>query len=172
MKLTWFGSLTFRVQLGGSIVVLDAVDAPQGIDAAELVSGADLVISVDQGQQVDLETWRPRRPARLLDEAGTPQGVQTWNAGNGTMLFEAPGEPPLLILSETIPKLGRWASEAVVVLHGDVGELARLLLAQCAPRLIALAGSEADIDLAIPALRDLLDGTGLVALETGMALEV
>ena len=46
------------------------------------------------------------------------------------------------------------------------------VLADTPPRLIALAGNESAVDLAIPALRDALDGAGLVALEAGMALEI
>jgi hypothetical protein len=46
------------------------------------------------------------------------------------------------------------------------------LLERAAPRLIALAGSESEMDAAFEALRDRLDGTGLIALERGLAVEV
>jgi hypothetical protein len=40
------------------------------------------------------------------------------------------------------------------------------------PRLMALAASDATVERTIANLRDRLEGTGLVALEPGLALEV
>jgi hypothetical protein len=88
---------------------------------------------------------------------------------------EALGEPPLLLVSAQAPPLGRWAEGAVVVLFGPGERLAALggaVLDDTPPRLLALAGSEAAIDLTIPALRDRLGETGLVSLEAGLALEI
>lgn len=171
MKLTWFGGTTFRVHIGGSIVVVDAGQAPAGIDGAELVSGADVVFALGEGPEVDLATWRPRKVARLLDADDESAGVEHWHI-DGATLIEVAGEPPLLIVAANVPPLGRWAGEAVVVVCGDVARLGRLALEHSAPRLLALAGSDKVIDLAIPILRDLLDGTGLMALQVGMAVEV
>ena len=65
---------------------------------------------------------------------------------------------------------GRWSSEAVVVAFAgsDIGAV----LDAFRPKLMALAVPEAEVDRTIAALRDQLDGTGLVALEPGLALEV
>jgi hypothetical protein len=177
MKLTWFGGTTIRVHIGGAILVVDAEGAPGGIDAAELVSGADLVIAgFGKGlPSVDAARWKPRRPPRLLDEGTELPAGEAWLAGPGAVLVDAVAEPPLLLVAGDLPGLGRWADGAVVVLFGDGAVLERLggvVLDDAPPRLLALAGNEAAMDVAIPALRDRLDGTGLVALEAGMALEI
>jgi hypothetical protein len=81
----------------------------------------------------------------------------------------------LLLFPKSSLQLGRWADQAVILLVGNGEELAqmgRAILSHRAPRLLALAGDDKALDHAIPALRDKLDGTGLVALEQGMALEV
>ena len=92
------------------------------------------------------------------------------------MLIDAAGEPPLVLLgSGAQPRFGRWADDAVVVLFGGGDSVVRggsVLLDVARPKLIALAADEATVDLAIAALRDHLDGTGLVSLEPGLALEV
>jgi len=173
MKLTWFGGTTVRVHIGGVILVVD----PAGIDGAELVSGADSVIgSFGAGlPAVDVAAWKPRKAPRLVDEGDVPATVETWSAGAGALLVDAIGEPPLLMVAGEVPALGRWVEDAVVVLFGDGAGLIRLgraVLEDRQPRLLALAGDEADIDAAIPALRDVLDGTGLVSLEAGLALEI
>lgn len=177
MKLTWFGGTTVRIHIGGAILVVDAEGAPGGIDAAELVSGADVVVErFGAGlPEVDTARWKPRKAPRLLDEGEEPPAVDAWAAGPGAVLVEAVGEPPLLLVAGGVPALRRWADGAVVALFGDgAGLVARgeAVLDDVPPRLLALAGNEAAIDAAIPALRDRLDGTGLVALEAGMALEI
>lgn len=177
MKLTWFGGATIRIHIGGAILVVDAEGAPAGIDAAELVSGADVVIAGFGAElpEVDPAGWKPRKVPRLLDEGEDLPVVEAWSAGPGVVLVEAIGEAPLLLVAGDVPGLGRWADGAVVALFGDgAGLIARgeAVLEEGPPRLLALAGDEAAIDMAIPALRDRLDGTGLVALEAGMALEV
>jgi hypothetical protein len=177
MKLTWFGGTTVRIHIGGAILVVDAEGAPDGIDAAELVSGADVVVEAFGAglPAVNTASWRPRKLPRMLDEGEELPKVEAWSAGPGAMLVEAVGEPPLLLLAGDVPRLGRWADGAVVALFGDGAALSRMglaVLADTPPRLIALAGNESAVDLAIPALRDALDGAGLVALEAGMALEI
>ena len=177
MKLTWFGGTTIRIHIGGAILVLDPAGAPAGIDAAELVSGADLAIDGfgPDLPAVDGGNWRPRKVPRLLDEGETLPAVEALSLGSGAILVDAIGEAPLLLVTGAVPPLGRWAESAIVVLFGDgiaLGALGRAVLDDRGPRLLALAGDEAAVDLAIPALRDGLDGTGLVALEAGLALEV
>lgn len=177
MKLTWFGGTTIRIHIGGAILVVDPAGAPQGIDPAELVSGADTVIAgFGAGLAgADSAKWKPRRPPRVLDETDTPPAVDAWSVGEGAVLVDAIGEPPLLLVGGDLPPLGRWAEGAVVVLVGSgerLAALGRAVLDDTPPRLLALAGDEAAIDSAILALRDRLDGTGLVSLEAGLALEI
>ena len=177
MKLTWFGGTTIRIHIGGAILVVDADGAPAGIDATELVSGADSVIAGFGAAlaKVDTARWKPRRPTRLLDKGEQLPPVEAWSAGAGCLLVDAVGEPPLLLVAGEVPVLGRWADGAVVVLFGDGAQLealGRALLDESPPRLLVLAGEEDAVDLAIPALRDRLDGAGLVALHARLALEV
>lgn len=176
MKLTWFGGTTMRIHIGGAILVMDAEGAPEGIDQTELVSGADRVFGMDDGlAAVESVKWRPRRPARLADEADEANAVEVWAAGEGAVLIDAIGEPPLVLASGTLPEPGRWGGEAVFVLFGDgatMSGLGEALLDMTAPRLIALAGDEADVEFAIDALRERLDGAGLMSLEAAMAVEV
>lgn len=177
MKLTWFGGTTVRIHIGGAILVVDAERAPVGIDAAELVSGADAVVSAFGAglPAVDTARWKPRKVPRVLDEGEQLPAVETWSAGPGALLVDAVGEPPLLLVAGEVPPLSRWAEGGVVALFGEGAGLARMglaVLADTPPRLLALAGDEAAIDAAIAALRDGLDGTGLVSLEAGLAVEV
>ena len=177
MKLTWFGGTTLRIYSGGKIVVLDPAGAPAGIDAAELVAGADMVVG-DFGAglpAIDTANWKVPKPARPLDEDGDVPVVRCWSAGRDAVLVEALGEPVLLLVRGAVPDLGRWADGAVVTLFGDgagLGAAGMAVLAQRAPRLLALAGDEAAVDMAIPILREGLEGSSLVALEAGLALEI
>lgn len=177
MKLTWFGGTTLRIHIGGVILVLDPAGAPAGIDAAELVSGADQVVR-DFGADLpvlDTQGWGPRQPQRLIDDGVELPPVKCWLAGPDAVLVDAMGEAPLLLVRGAVPALGRWAEGAVAVVFGSGAGLSVIgmaVLAARAPRLLALAGDEAAVDQAIPLLRDGLDGSGLVALEAGLALEI
>ena len=175
MKLTWFGGSTIRIHIGGAILVLDPEGAPAGIDRTELVSGADRVIGgFGVGlPEADPASWKPRRAQRLIDAEGASSAVVAWSVGPGAVLVEAEGEAPLLLLAGEVPGLGRWAESAVICLFGEgLAALGQAVLAERAPRLLALAASEVAVDAAVPALRERLDGTGLVALEPGLAVEV
>ncbi len=177
MKLTWFGGTTARIHIGGVILVIDAAGAPAQIVASELVSGADCVVeNFGAGlEAVDSAQWRPRKAQRPLDDEATEPAVACWQAGPGALLVEAPGEPVLLLIKGAVPELGRWADGAVVVLFGDGEALSgagQAVLAGRGPRLLALAGDEAALDQAIGALRDVLDGAALLALEAGLAVEI
>jgi hypothetical protein len=79
----------------------------------------------------------------------------------------------LVLAKGDFAAVGRWPGQAVVVLIGEgLAERGGALLKGHAPRLIALAGAEPEVDAAFDALRASLDGTGLIALERGMAVEV
>ncbi|MET3925357.1 hypothetical protein [Devosia sp. 2618] len=178
MKLTWFGGTTIRVHIGGAILVVDAAGAPGGIDAVELVSGADGVIErfgVDL-PRVETGRWKRRKAERLLDTpSDAPPVVETFSAGAGAVLIDAVGEPPLMLIAGEVPPLGRWTDSAVLVVFGHGAGLTRLgaaVLDDTPPRLLVLAGDEDAVDVAIPALRDQLDGAGLMALQAGLALEI
>ena len=169
MKLTWFGGRTLRIHIGGKILVCDADGAPAGIDRQELLSGADRAFAMsDGGPAIDAARWQPRRPTALLDEAKRPE-VLLHNIGSSSVLVDAVGEPPLLLLAANV-SAGRWGRDAVVVAFSS--DVAEASLGALSPRLIALAMPELDADATIARLRDRLGGTALVALEPGMALEV
>ena len=175
MKLTWFGGTTFRVYLGGEIVVVDAGRAPAGVDRGELLAGADRVVALAGDAAVpsiDAAAWRPKA-VRPMDEQ---LPAEILGIGPSALLIAAAGEPPLVILgSGEPPRFGRWADGAVVVLTSGresfVAE-ASVLLDVARPRLVALAADEQTLDLAVEELSEHLDGAGLVSLEPGLALEV
>jgi hypothetical protein len=177
MKLTWFGGTTVRIHIGGAILVIDPAGAPAGIDGTELVSGADVVVDAFGAglEPVDTAVWRPQRPVRLVDDNTQAPQLACWSAGDNAMVVDAPGEVPLLLVKGSVPPLGRWVDGAVVVVFGDgpaLGRVGMVVLAARAPRLLALAGDEAAVDLALAILRDGLDGSGLLALESGLAVEI
>lgn len=179
MKLTWFAGTTFRIHVGGRILVSDPHLAPASIAPRELVSGADdtFGLAVDDYRlaEIDPALWRPRRAARVIDADPVDEQVHVLRMGPDAVLIDAPGEAPLVLLAgEAPPRFGRWADEAVVVLAGSGEALVALGLAVVAatrPRLVALAGDQPAIEHAIASLRGHLDGTGLVSLEPGLALE-
>jgi hypothetical protein len=150
MKLTWFGGTTLRIHVGGEILVMNAPD-----DGGELVSGADRLFWSSE-RLPDAGNWRPRSSGRLID--AEPEGVLLHRIGQA-VLVDAAGEPPLVI---GYAEPGRWGSEAVMVLFEPA--------APPPVRLIALALD--DVDSAIARMAPKLDGTALVALERGLALEV
>lgn len=176
MKLTWFGGTTVRIHIGGAILVVDPEGAPDGIDAVELVSGADRIVHGDRGgvAVADPLSWRPPVAARLIDTEDDRARAEVWSLGGAALLVAAAGEPPLLLVWGDLPDmLGNWATMAVFVLVGEqLRERSDAVAQGIAPRLIVLAGAEDEIDLAFAALEGRLDGTGLVALEAGLALEI
>lgn len=174
MKITWFSNTAFRIHIGGQILVVDADQAARDIEPKELVSGADLVVRLDdETAQADGSNWSPRPPQRLLDADKSVRPLVVSSLGAGTLLVDADADHPLLLVAGEVPAAGRWAEKAVIVLIGeDLAARAGRLLAARAPRLIALAGGEAEVSAAFEAVRDRLDGASFVALEPGMAVEV
>jgi hypothetical protein len=173
MKLTWFGSSALRIYLGGEVVVIDADAAAEGVDRNELRSGADQVLELNGSHAAtDGKDWKPRPAQRLLEAGDAVRPVAVWTLGERALLIDPDEDRPLLVLGGAVPELGRWVERAVVLLVGTgLAERAQVLVERGAPRLIALAAAEVEIDAAIAAIRDLLDGTGLVALEPGLAVE-
>ncbi|WP_375450873.1 hypothetical protein [uncultured Devosia sp.] len=175
MKLTWFGGTTMRVHIGGKMLVIDGAGAPEGVEPAELLSGADSVVALDDGGLGQVAAnWMPRRVGALLD-AGDDTEVQMHRIGAGAIVVDAIGEQPLLLVTGAVEPIGRWTGNAVVVVMGapeTLPELAATVLERLRPKLIAVAGPEAAAEQVIALIGTSLDGTGLVSLEPGLALEV
>lgn len=174
MKLTWFGGTTFRIHTGGRMLVVEAEGALDWVDGAELVSGADRALGFsDVLPQVDARRWAPRRVGALIDEGAELPEVLVFRLTADAVLIEALGEAPLVIATGGVPEAGRWGREAVVVIAGrDLPGTAVSVVTEIGPRLIAIAGGEHAAEEAIEAVRDLLDGAGLMVMEPGLALEV
>lgn len=174
MKLTWFGGSTFRVHIGGWMIVVDPQGAPGSIDSTELVSGADKVLTLaDDLPLVDARKWAPRKVGALIDAAAELPEVLVHRLAEAAVLIEAVGEPPLVIATAEVTEAGRWGREAVVVVAGkELPQTAMSVVNEIGPRLIAIAGGEQAIEETIEAVRELLDGTGLMAMEPALALEV
>ena len=142
-----------------------------GVDEREVISGADRVVRLGDVPRVDARSWKPRAMQRLLEADGV-RPVEVWSGGDGVLIVDADDERPLVLVTESVPEVGRWAANAVVVAAGAaLVETAQAVMDQIGPRLIALAGAEADVEVAFAAVRNRLDGTGLIALEHGLAVE-
>jgi len=173
VQLTWFGGTAVRVHLGGEIVVVDGDTAPAGIDRKELLSGADHAVRLGAGPEINPATWRPKPAPRATDPTAP---LEIARIGPAALLIATAGEPPLVILGPgDLPRFGRWADGAVIVLTSDrpslVAEVTALLDVSRL-RLIALAVENEALDVTISELSEHLDGAGLAALEPGLALEV
>jgi len=171
MRIFWFGGTTVRLHIGGEMLVGDADGVLVGVDRAELVSGTNREFGLDGIglPVVDPGDWRPRRVGRAIDESG-PEPVKILSIGVGAVLIDAVGEPPLILVSIEPTEAGRWSRDAVVV--SFAGSDANSVLDAYSPRLLALAVDPDLADEIIPGIEDRLDGTGLVVLEPGLALEV
>ena len=171
MKLTWFAGSTIRIHIAGRILVADPAGI-RGVDAGELVSGADVTFFIDEaGDAVDPALWQPRRVAAMIDAEAVPDVLV--HGVEGGALVAAAGEPPLVLLKGPMGAAGRWARDAVIVVFGDEADVvAGRVLDEVGPHLIAIAAPDAVIERAVAALRDRVGETLLVALEPGMALEV
>jgi hypothetical protein len=137
-----------------------------------LLSGADRQFSLAGTglPAVEPGAWKLRSVGRAIDEA-VPRPVQVFAIGQRAVLVDAAGEPPVVLVGDKSPdRPGRWSADAVVVAFA--GSDIAAILDTFHPKLIALAALEAEVDRTIAALRDQLDGTGLVALDPGLALEV
>ena len=173
MKLTWFGRATFRIQVGGQIVVVDANASPDGIASNELTSGSDRQVLLDEALPLaDGMAWKRRPAERLLDAGDRQRPVVIWSVGPQALLLDGDDERPLLLLASDVPQLGRWAQDAVVVLVGaNLCQAAQQVLDMVSPKLLALAVDGGEVETTFAALKPRLDGTGLIALEPGLAVE-
>lgn len=175
MRLTWFGGSTFRLYLGGRIIVTDPDMAPEGVDRAELAAAADHVVDLRDGiadfPLVDPATWRPTRRGRLIEDAGETI-VELLSTGGEALVVDEPDEGPVVIAPATLSDWGRFADGAVVAIYGSgqaVADGARALLGHARPKLVAMAGDVGEADMA--AVAAVAGQTPVQALETGLALE-
>lgn len=178
MKITWFAAMTFRIHIAGRIVVVHADGAPQHVNPAELVGGAQTLVSADSPELARLDplSWRPRRRARVIDVDPGEEGLSLYRLSARGLVADSLDEG-LLVLEEAgiQAQWNRWADGAVVVLWGTGAECAAhglALLDIARPRLIALAVTDGAIDVAFDALADDIGDASLVVLEPGMAVEV
>lgn len=178
MKITWFAAMTLRVHIAGRIVVIDPEGAPKGIDAGELMSGAQTVVSAASGSipAFDPATWAPRRRGRLIDEAAGDEALSLYRLGSKGLVADSADEG-LLAVAETGAgtQWGRWADNGVIVLCGTGAQCAgqgTALLEIARPKLIALAVSDDQTDIAFEMLAPQLGDASLIVLEAGLAVEV
>lgn len=173
MKLTWFGGTALRVYIGGQIVVVDADIAPDSVDRGELLAGADRIVVGEELPSIDVSSWRPKGVPRLMEDV---PAAEVFRAAEDVVLIAVAGEPVLMLIGGgDLPRFGRWADGAVIVLtasrSGQADEVEGMLRVS-RPRLIALAMEESEVDRVVDGLAPVLDGVGLVSLEPGLALEV
>ncbi len=175
MKITWFAETCFRLHVGGKIVVVDPEAAPEGVDAQELVSGADRVLQLGQADlpAFDTQTFRPRRRRSLID-APEDDELGIWSFGKSGLAIAASDEPLVIIAPYVLAQWGRFADDALVVFCANAVADAKpfaVLVAGARPRLVALAAVNI-ADTAFPDITALGGGTPIQVLDKAMALEV
>ena len=146
-----------------------------GVDRAELLSGADREFCSRWGQgclplirRVEaaagaggLSMRRPRSRSRSSPSV------------SGAVLIDAAGEPPARAGGRSMPGSARTVVARMRWSLRSRGATSAAVLDAFRPKLHRACAPEADSrSRRSPALRDQLDGTGLVALEPGLALEV
>lgn len=178
MKITWFAGMTFRVQIAGRTIVVDPEGAPTGVDAAELTSGAETIVSA-RDTDVPLfspEAWRPRKRVRLIDQDEGDEALGLHRLGLAGLVADSADEGVLVLADASFElRWGRWADGAVIVLSGPSAPCAAAGIAMldvARPKLIALAVADDEIDGAFDTLAPELGDAGLIVLEAGMAVEV
>jgi len=176
MRLTWFGGSTFRLYLGGRIIVTDPGHAPAGVDRSELVAAADHVIDLSDGVAdfpvVDPISWRPRRRGRLIDEVEETI-VQLLVFGKEGLVVDEPEEGPVVIAPGGAADWGPFADGAAVVLFGSATAIAAgvaALTVRTRPKLIALATPSLG-DAEFTGLAANAGGCPILVLEAGLAVE-
>lgn len=178
MKITWFAVMTFRIHVAGRIVVTHADGAPDGVDATELVAGAQILISSESPNLAafDQFSWSPRRRTRLIDEDPGDEGLDLYRLDTRGIVADSADEGLLAIVDAGAqPQWNRWADNAVAVLSGSGAQCAAqgtALLEIARPRLVALAVTDGETEVAFDTLAPLLGDASLIVLEPGLAVEV
>ncbi len=174
MRITWFGGGTFRIYVGGRIVVTDPDGAPAGVDRHELAAAADHIVRPGQGDlpEIDPAAWCRRRPQRVIDVPGEDIfGLHVLPGGG--LFIDEPEEGPLIATPAGVTTWDRFADEGAVAVFGDAEAVAtdiRALMATARPRLVAIAASRFSGDQ-FRALADIGGGGALLVLEPGLAVE-
>lgn len=176
MRLTWFGGSTFRLYLGGRIIVTSPDRAPAGVEHAELVAAADHLIDLEDGisefEVIDPERWHPRRPKRLVDQSGETI-VELFAVGDEGLIVDEAEEGPVIIAPAGLKAWGRFADDAVVVVYGVPEAVTRgvnALAMVARPKLIALA-AEGLTDDQFARTASAAGASPVQVLERGLALE-
>lgn len=177
MKITWFGDMTFRVQIAGRIIVVEPDGAAGDIDPAELRAGAQTLVSAQSSDlsAFDPATWHPKRRTRLIDEDEGIEGLSLFRIGARGLVADSLDEGLLVVCdADSGSDWGRWADDAVVVFAGS----APVVLAQgtalldiARPRLIGVCVNDSAVETVFSGLSSTLAGASLVVLERGLALE-
>lgn len=177
MKITWFGGTTFRIYVGGRIFVTDAGKAPGTANMHEVAAAADYRIDLGGEKPafplLDAENWRRRKPLRLVD-APAEEVFDLYTLSGEAIFIDEPEEGPVVLAPARDTAWGRFADDAVLILHGDAEALAegvRSVTAIARPRLIAIAAPEMD-DAQVQAIAGLCGGCAIQVLERGLPLEV
>lgn len=170
MRLTWFGGDAFRIQFGGTVLLVAPGSATMPIDAAELRAGVEREVGFE-GESAPAsfaaDEWRPLARRSLMAEGGGDD-LRASLADNNTMVLEAEGEGGLILSrGEALPKLpgGLVAGATLVFTHPSV-----MLAEGVWPRRVLLAiegGSEGAWDRIVARL----PGVALQMLDPGMAVE-
>ena len=177
MRITWFAAMTFRIHIAGRIIVTHPEGAPPDVDRAELVAGAQTILAHEDMELPDFEPlhWRPLKRVRLIDAAEGVEGLNLYRLGSRGVVADSSDEG-LLVVDDAgaLTQFNRWADNAVVVVSGtgaQCGAHGTALLDIARPKLIAMAITDGDLDIAFETLAPLVGGASLLALEPGMALE-
>lgn len=170
MKLTWFGGETFRLYLGGKIVLVRNGPLPPGIDVTEAGAGADQQIDLSASSLAPFSPDRlTRAPTRLIDQTPAPD-LRISAFADGVCLI-APDEPTVFIAPAETAEWGRFADNAVIVLTGvDLAPKARTILTTARPKLLALAVPKIT-DADFTAIAAAAGQSAVQLLEFRMALE-
>ncbi|WP_029039844.1 hypothetical protein [Cucumibacter marinus] len=170
MRLTWFGGAAFRLQYGGSVLLVAPGSATMAIDAAELRAGVDRELAFD-GEGAPLpfaaEEWRPLARRSPLSENNQSE-MRVGLDGGDTLVLEAEGEGSLILCrGKALPDLpgGLVANATLVLTHPEVQPSKGVW-----PRRVLLAieaGGEGAWDRLVAGL----PGVPLQMLDPGMAVE-
>lgn len=176
MKITWFGGSTFRLYIGGKIFVTDAERAPEGVSPHEVGAAADQRIDLSDGivefPYLEVETWRRKKPLRLIDEP-VEQIAALYTIEGEALFIDEPQEGPLIVAPGGQTAWGRFADDSVVVLHGraeDIVAGVKSLLIAARPKLVAIA-SDGLSEGQFSELAAVCGDCALQVLEKGFAIE-
>lgn len=178
MKITWFGRSTFRIYVGGKIVVMNPDDAPAHLVQEELRAGADQTLDLSDLAPLaafDPQSWQKSRPARLVDETDSePEVLNVWRFGLRDVLIDAPIEETVTFVSNAIESTTPIAIDGVWVIWGDAKDIelsVEKILTNQRPSVIALATTDVT-DTQMQRLAQLANGRTILILEPELALEV